>query len=55
MAWHAAHVRVKINAYRILDIKREGKAPSGRLKHMWESNIKMSMTIQDERMHSRFI
>jgi hypothetical protein len=31
-----------INAYRILDGKREGKSPIGKPRHKWEGNVKMN-------------
>jgi hypothetical protein len=33
----------KINAYRILVGKREGKTPLGRPRRMWVDNIKMDL------------
>jgi hypothetical protein len=34
----------KVNAYRILVGKPEGKRPLGRLKHRWVDNIKIDFT-----------
>jgi hypothetical protein len=33
----------KMNAYRSLVGKPEGKRPLGRLRHRWENNIKMNL------------
>jgi hypothetical protein len=45
MGWagHVACLGEKINAYRILVVKPEGKRPIGRPRHRWEDNIKMNL------------
>jgi hypothetical protein len=43
LAGHVARMEDKRNAYRILVGKPEGKRPLGRLKRMWENNIKMDL------------
>jgi hypothetical protein len=43
MRWagHVARMRVKMNAYRILVGKPEGKRPLGRPRYRWVDNVKM--------------
>jgi hypothetical protein len=43
MRWarHVARMRKKMNAYRILMGKPEGKRPLGRPRRMWVDNMKM--------------
>jgi hypothetical protein len=45
MRWagHVARIGEKINAYRILVGKPEGKRPSRRQRHRWVDNIKMDL------------
>jgi hypothetical protein len=45
MRWagHVSRMGKKINAYRILVGKPEGKIPLGRLRCRWEDNIKMDL------------
>jgi hypothetical protein len=45
MRWagHVACMREKLNAYRILMRKPEGKRPLGRLRHRWEDNVEMDL------------
>jgi hypothetical protein len=45
MRWagHVARMGEKINAYRILVGKPEGKRPLGRHRREWEDNIKMDL------------
>jgi hypothetical protein len=45
MRWagHVAQIGEKMNAYRILVGKPEGKRPLGRPTHRWVSNIKMDL------------
>jgi hypothetical protein len=42
-AGHVARMGEKINAYRILLGKPEGKRPLGRPRHRWVGNIKMDL------------
>jgi hypothetical protein len=42
-AGHVAGMADKINAYRILAGKPEGKSPMGRPRCMWVDNIKMDL------------
>jgi hypothetical protein len=39
--WHAARMREKRDAYRILVRRPEGRRPLGRSRRRWEDNIKM--------------
>jgi hypothetical protein len=45
MRWagHVARMAKKMNAYRILVGKTEGKRPIGRPRHRWVDNIKMDL------------
>jgi hypothetical protein len=45
MRWagHAARMEAKMNAYRVLVGKPEGKRPLGRIRYRWEDNIKMDL------------
>jgi hypothetical protein len=45
MRWagHVARMGEKMNAYRILVGKPEGKRPLGRLRRRWVNNIKMDL------------
>jgi hypothetical protein len=45
MRWagHVARIGEKINAYRLLVGKPEGKKPLGRPRHRWVDNIKMDL------------
>jgi hypothetical protein len=43
MGWNVARVEAKMNAYRILVGKPEGKIPLGGPRHRWEDNIKMDL------------
>jgi hypothetical protein len=40
---HVARTREKINAYRFLLRKPEGKGPLGRPSRKWEGNVKMDL------------
>jgi hypothetical protein len=44
-AWHIAHIREKMNAYRILVGKSEGKRPLGRTRRRWVDNINMDLIL----------
>jgi hypothetical protein len=35
----------KINAYRVVVGKHEGKRPLGRPRHMWENGVKMDLQV----------
>jgi hypothetical protein len=40
---HVGRLGEKMNAYRILVRKPEGKTPLGRHRHRWKDNIKMDL------------
>jgi hypothetical protein len=42
-AWHVARMRAKLNAYRIMAGKPEGKRPIGRPRRRCEDNIKRDL------------
>jgi hypothetical protein len=42
-AGHAARMREKTHAYRVLVGRREGKRPLGRPRRRWEDNIKLDL------------
>ncbi|KAJ4426744.1 hypothetical protein ANN_26543 [Periplaneta americana] len=42
-AGHVARMGESRNAYRVLDVRPEGKRPLGRPRHRWEDNIKMDL------------
>jgi hypothetical protein len=45
MIWagHVARMEMKINAYRILVKKPEGKRPSARTRHKWVDNVEVDL------------
>ena len=43
-AGNVAHMGENRNAHRVLVRKTEGKRQRGRLRHRWESNIKINLT-----------
>jgi hypothetical protein len=49
MRWvgHVARIREKMNAYRILVGKPEGKRPQGRQRRRWVDNIKIDIGCDD--------
>jgi hypothetical protein len=43
LAGQVAQMREKINAYRLLEGKPDGKRPLGRPRHRWVNNIRMDI------------
>ena len=46
-AGHVVHMGERIDIYRVLVRKPEGKRPPGRTRHRWEDNIKMIFRRRD--------
>jgi hypothetical protein len=42
-AGYASCMQKKLNAYRVLVVKHEGKRLLGRSRHRWEDNIKLKL------------
>jgi hypothetical protein len=50
LAGHVARIEAKLNAYRVLVGKPEGKRPLGKPRRRWEDNTKMDLIVREIEM-----